>query len=96
MSLMVLAPSKDHKFHKSQYSTNEFDNLPTEKRFNDFYGEEGGLRSSIADNSPGEEIYFLGIIDILTPYDSKKKIEHLFKSLHYEKVTGCFFAIYIL
>lgn len=55
------------------------------KKYSDFYGDEGGLRSSLVDDTPGAELYFLGIIDILTPYDAKKKVEHLFKSFQYDK-----------
>lgn len=56
------------------------------KKFNDFYGDEGGFRSTLSDDSPGDELYFLGIIDILTPYTSKKKVEHLIKSIQHDKV----------
>jgi len=31
----------------------------------------------------GEEIYYLGIIDILQKYNRRKKVEHLFKSVMY-------------
>lgn len=31
-----------------------------------FYGEEGGLRATHEDDQPGEEIYYIGIIDCLT------------------------------
>jgi 1-phosphatidylinositol-4-phosphate 5-kinase len=33
-----------------------------------------------------DEIYFMGIIDILTPYNLKKKMENFFKGLRYDKV----------
>lgn len=39
----------------------------------------------MADDTPGAELYFLGIIDILTPYDTKKKVEHFLKSIQYDK-----------
>lgn len=39
----------------------------------------GGLLSS-----DQKSLYFLGIIDILTPYDSKKHLEHWFKGLRHE------------
>jgi hypothetical protein len=56
------------------------------KRFCTFYAEEGGFRSSFSDNSPGDELYFLGIIDILTPYSLKKRLEHGIKSIQYDEV----------
>jgi len=36
-------------------------------------------------NKKGKIVYFIGIIDILTQYDLKKKSEHVFKSLMYNK-----------
>jgi len=38
----------------------------------------GGLLSS-----DKKSLYFVGIIDILTPYDSVKKLEHVFKAIRY-------------
>jgi len=38
--------------------------------------DDGGVQ-----NYNGEEIYFLGIIDILTEYNTKKKFEHFIKSI---------------
>lgn len=44
-----------------------------------FYEQnDGGMA-----NYNGEKIYFLGIIDILTEYNTKKKMEHFFKSIKY-------------
>lgn len=40
--------------------------------------------ASLADDSPANETYYMGIIDILTPYSTLKKIEHAFKSLRYK------------
>ncbi|KAG8628643.1 hypothetical protein KVT40_002508 [Elsinoe batatas] len=45
-----------------------------------FYGEEGGLRATHQDDRPGDEIYYLGIIDCLTKYSMTKRAEHLWKS----------------
>ena len=36
----------------------------------------GGLLST-----DGENLYFIGIIDILTEYNNKKRMEHLFKGM---------------
>jgi len=52
-----------------------------------FYNDEGGYRSTYRDNSQAEEIYFLGIIDILTPYSTSKRIEHAVKSIIHDKVS---------
>lgn len=45
-----------------------------------FYQDEGGLLATHDDGRPGEEIYYLGIIDCLTQYNLIKKSEHFFKS----------------
>jgi len=47
---------------------------------NVFYLDEGGFQASHDDNRPGEEIYYLGIIDCLTKYSMIKRSEHFFKS----------------
>ena len=51
-----------------------------------FYSDDGGFAATDEDNSPKNYIYYLGIIDILTPYNFVKKIEHAWKSLSYDKV----------
>ncbi|KAA8566240.1 hypothetical protein EYC84_008840 [Monilinia fructicola] len=50
-----------------------------------FYSDDGGFRATHEDNSPGEEIFFLSIIDCLTHYGTLKKLEHLFKGLKHDK-----------
>ncbi|CAG8491961.1 7865_t:CDS:10 [Paraglomus occultum] len=50
-----------------------------------FYSDDGGFAATDEDNSPKNYIYYLGIIDILTPYNFVKKIEHAWKSLSYDK-----------
>ncbi|CAE7467355.1 unnamed protein product [Symbiodinium natans] len=51
----------------------------------------GGMLSS-----DQKALYFLGIIDILTPYDSRKHLEHWFKALRYDRrgVSCCPPAMY--
>ncbi|KAI5863906.1 SAICAR synthase-like protein [Durotheca rogersii] len=46
-----------------------------------FYSDDGGLRATHEDNGPGEEVYYLGVIDCLTHYGVIKKIEHFWKGL---------------
>ncbi|KAI1768510.1 SAICAR synthase-like protein [Hypoxylon sp. FL1150] len=46
-----------------------------------FYSDDGGLRATHEDNDPGEEVYYLGVIDCLTHYGVIKKIEHFWKGL---------------
>ncbi|KIM35671.1 hypothetical protein M413DRAFT_79140 [Hebeloma cylindrosporum] len=46
-----------------------------------FYQDEGGLRATDDANEPLDTIYYLGVIDILTPYSFVKKMEHLWKGM---------------
>ncbi|KAJ7677358.1 hypothetical protein B0H17DRAFT_944968 [Mycena rosella] len=46
-----------------------------------FYQDEGGLRATDEANENLDEIYYLGVIDILTPYSTVKKLEHFWKGL---------------
>ncbi|KAI2467351.1 SAICAR synthase-like protein [Annulohypoxylon bovei var. microspora] len=46
-----------------------------------FYSDDGGLRATHEDNTAGEEVYYLGVIDCLTHYGVIKKIEHFWKGL---------------
>ncbi len=46
-----------------------------------FYRDEGGLRATDENNKPEHTIYYLGVIDILTPYTTAKKVEHIWKGL---------------
>jgi len=45
-----------------------------------FYSDDGGFRATHDNDRPGQEIYYLGIIDCLTKYGLTKKSEHFFKS----------------
>ena len=53
---------------------------PPERSFL-FYSDEGGLRSTNEFNLPMERIYYLGVIDILTPYGTLKRVEGLWKGV---------------
>ncbi|KAK7950956.1 uncharacterized protein PG986_006684 [Apiospora aurea] len=46
-----------------------------------FYSDDGGLRATHENNTAGEEVYYLGVIDCLTHYGMIKKIEHFWKGL---------------
>ncbi|KAG1738632.1 uncharacterized protein EDB91DRAFT_1249164 [Suillus paluster] len=46
-----------------------------------FYQDEGGLQATDEGNDEMDVIYYLGIIDILTPYGGMKKCEHFWKGL---------------
>ncbi|KAJ3165157.1 Phosphatidylinositol-4-phosphate 5-kinase [Irineochytrium annulatum] len=57
------------------------ESLPPERRRSVFYRDMGGFRATGFGDEDGQEIYYVGIIDILTKYDGKKKMEHFWKSL---------------
>ena len=46
-----------------------------------FKGETGGFRSTDENDIPLDTIYYVGIIDILQPYNIRKKVEHAIKSI---------------
>lgn len=50
-----------------------------------FYGDDGGFQATHEDNSPGDQIFFLSIIDCLTHYGTLKKLEHFLKGIKYDK-----------
>ena len=54
-----------------------------------FYQNDGGLRATDDTNDPMATIYYLGVIDILTPYSVIKKVEHLWKGMRADRVR-CF------
>ncbi|BGP48168.1 Phosphatidylinositol-4-phosphate 5-kinase [Rhodotorula kratochvilovae] len=61
----------------------EHDN--SERRMFLFYQDEGGMRATGDGNEDLGVIYYLGIIDILTPYTCVKRIEHFFKGMKHNK-----------
>lgn len=46
-----------------------------------FYADNGGFRATDANNIPLNEIYYLGVIDCLTPYTFFKRVETFWKGL---------------
>ncbi|KAJ4485465.1 SAICAR synthase-like protein [Lentinula aciculospora] len=46
-----------------------------------FYQDEGGLRATDEENRDMATIYYLGVIDILTPWGTGKRIENFWKGL---------------
>ncbi|WVQ72359.1 hypothetical protein IAR50_001910 [Cryptococcus sp. DSM 104548] len=46
-----------------------------------FYQNEGGFQATDERNNPMDTIYYLGVIDICTPYNTAKKVEHCWKSM---------------
>jgi len=56
--------------------------IPKVKKRLIFYRDEGGFRATDVNNMELQEIYFMGIIDIFTNYNMKKKLENICKSLY--------------
>ncbi|KZT24886.1 SAICAR synthase-like protein [Neolentinus lepideus HHB14362 ss-1] len=50
-----------------------------------FYQDEGGLRATDQANEEADTLYYLGIIDILTPYNTLKKLEHCWKGMQADR-----------
>ncbi|KAK4696755.1 hypothetical protein P7C71_g1219, partial [Lecanoromycetidae sp. Uapishka_2] len=50
-----------------------------------FYSDDGGFRATHEDGTPGEEIYYLGIIDCLTHYGFIKRAENFWKGMSSNK-----------
>ncbi|KAF9068538.1 hypothetical protein BDP27DRAFT_1224210 [Rhodocollybia butyracea] len=46
-----------------------------------FYQDEGGLRATDEENREEATIYYLGVIDILTPWSTLKRVENFWKGL---------------
>jgi 1-phosphatidylinositol-4-phosphate 5-kinase len=52
-----------------------------------FYADDGGLKATDEANLPVNDIYYLGVIDILTPYNTFKKLEHIWKGMKDDRVS---------
>lgn len=53
-----------------------------------FYKDEGGLQATDEANQAMDTLYYLGIIDILTPYSGVKRLEHFWKGLKADRVSA--------
>ncbi|KAI9307471.1 hypothetical protein BJ944DRAFT_157993 [Cunninghamella echinulata] len=58
-----------------------------ERRHCIFYADNGGYQSSGQHDRNTNILYFIGIIDILTPYNFVKRTEHIWKSITQDKNT---------
>ncbi|RXK35296.1 1-phosphatidylinositol-4-phosphate 5-kinase [Tremella mesenterica] len=61
--------------------------MPTDRSHFLFYQDEGGLRATDEQNQDMDVIYYLGVIDICTPYNTVKKLEHFWKSMTEDRHT---------
>jgi 1-phosphatidylinositol-4-phosphate 5-kinase len=52
-----------------------------------FYQDEGGLRATDESNLPKDTIYYLGVIDILTPWTALKRLENCWKGIRADRVS---------
>lgn len=68
-------------------STSKLPEQPLEERkYCPFYQDDGGFYSNrLEETDQPTGIYFLGIIDIFTRYDLKKRLEHFFRSFVYNR-----------
>lgn len=46
---------------------------------------DGGINSRLGDGKRGDQIYYIGVIDILQQYNASKRFETVFKGLTHEK-----------
>ncbi|KAK1672150.1 phosphatidylinositol-4-phosphate 5-kinase [Colletotrichum godetiae] len=83
-SVLLRTPSKLENARKAR----ELRNMIRHERPQSGYifnQDDGGFQATHEDNSPADEIYYLGVIDCLTHYGMIKKIEHFWKGLTSDK-----------
>lgn len=80
----AMRQSDPKKFGPGSMSLPEQDTRDRESLI--FYQDEGGLRATDEANEMMDTIYYLGVIDILTPYSVVKKLEHFWKGLSADRV----------
>ncbi|KAJ1675299.1 Phosphatidylinositol-4-phosphate 5-kinase, partial [Spiromyces aspiralis] len=54
-----------------------------ELTYSKFYCDNGGYLATDKNDQPTNMIYYLGVIDILTPYNAIKRMEHVARSVRY-------------
>lgn len=69
---------RETKRNKKRYKNSVWQRI---KR-NSFMQDFGGMKGENEDEKR-DEIYFMGIIDILIKFEARKKMEHLFKKIPY-------------
>lgn len=60
---------------------------PEDRRHFLFYQDEGGMRATDEQNQPLDMVYYFGVIDICTPYNMSKRVEHAWKSVTENSAT---------
>jgi 1-phosphatidylinositol-4-phosphate 5-kinase len=68
--------------------------LPEEQARFIFYADDGGYRATGDDNRALGTVYYLGVIDILTPWNTKKKLERMWKGLSADRVSRVSLAVH--
>ncbi|EFX03358.1 hypothetical protein CMQ_5408 [Grosmannia clavigera kw1407] len=66
-------------------SANKMPDELDDNRQSVFYNDSGGFQATHEDNTPSDEVYYLGVIDCLTHYGMVKKIEHFWKGLSQDR-----------
>lgn len=82
-----MRPRKSIPFLVFWYSSLYLLRVKKRRRHCAFYADDGGFNATDALDQPADELYFLGVIDILTPYNYVKKVEHAWKALGNDKVS---------
>ncbi|KAI8913415.1 hypothetical protein EDD86DRAFT_268912, partial [Gorgonomyces haynaldii] len=59
--------------------------VPQERRFCVFYKDQGGFAGADESNVASNDLYYIGIIDILTKYNTNKRLETFFRSIGSDK-----------
>ena len=63
------------------FTLSETDVMTGDRQHFLFYQDEGGLQATGEENENLDTIYYLGVIDILTPYTVFKRAERIWKGI---------------